>query len=321
MAKSKSVKNSQTGKKDAPGVKLEMAVAKIQQMMDRNSTVTHNEILEDRLGNRRQYDVVIRGKFGGRPVLGVIECKDHSRRIGPGALDAFAKKTDNLGANLRIMVSKKGFTEQALTVAKHESIGCLSLLPDDPSQVGFSIGAMYYGVIRMWTNMQLRINFSGENPSSLKVSDIDTVKWNGKPVMNWFRRELFTTYREDTEGEHTLKLDFDEEHDIEIEGKEYPVLGIACVATRVVQKKRKWVRMSGEAFFDWHRSVLSIPPKGHVVGSAVETDLRKWPDYDGEIPEIEQNASPGAFSMQVVLHNTQEWDNSKDDEVPDLSSL
>src|SRR5213592_3911622 len=116
--------------KDVSGVTFEKIVARIQQMMDSNSTVTHNEKLEDRVGNRRQYDVVVRGQFGGRPVLGVIECKDHSRKKGPEAVEAFAKKTENLGANLRLMVSKKGFTEQALKLAKHENIGCLSLLPE-----------------------------------------------------------------------------------------------------------------------------------------------------------------------------------------------
>ena len=76
MAKNKPTKNDQTGKKDAPGVKLERIVSKIQQMMDPRSTVTHNELLKDRVGNKRQYDVIIRGRFGGQPVLGVIECKD-----------------------------------------------------------------------------------------------------------------------------------------------------------------------------------------------------------------------------------------------------
>src|SRR5262249_34320104 len=119
MAKNKSTTSDLPKKKNAPGVTLEKIVARIQQMMDPNSTVTHNESLVDRVGNKRQYDVIIRGQFGGRPVLGIIECKDHSRKKGPDAVEAFAKKTENLRANLRIMVSKKGFTEQALKLAQH----------------------------------------------------------------------------------------------------------------------------------------------------------------------------------------------------------
>ncbi len=52
------------------GVSFEKAVARIQQMMDPDSNVTHNEKLTDRARNTRQYDVVIRGRFGGRDVLG-----------------------------------------------------------------------------------------------------------------------------------------------------------------------------------------------------------------------------------------------------------
>src|SRR5215831_18005210 len=103
-SKTKSTKLATTVE-DLPGISFEKTVAAIQQMMDPNSTVTHNEKLTDRVGNKRQYDVVIRGQFGGRPVLGVMECKDHSRKKGPDAVEAFAKKSENLGANLRIMVS------------------------------------------------------------------------------------------------------------------------------------------------------------------------------------------------------------------------
>jgi hypothetical protein len=185
--KATSREGSTTKKKDAPGVSLEKLVVRVQQMMDPNSTVSHNERLEDRIGNTRQYDVVIRGRFGGRPVLGVIECKDHNRKKGPTAVEAFAKKTENLGANLRLMVSKKGFTKQALDLAKHEHIGCLSLLPADPKQAGFSIGDMWYGVIRLWTNPRLVIHFAVP-PAPIATFRNETVKWGGKRVINWFAR-------------------------------------------------------------------------------------------------------------------------------------
>jgi hypothetical protein len=68
MAKGKGRKRQRpAARDDAPGVGLEKVVARIQQMMDRNSTVTHNEWLVDRIGLRRQYDVVVRGQFAGQP--------------------------------------------------------------------------------------------------------------------------------------------------------------------------------------------------------------------------------------------------------------
>jgi hypothetical protein len=84
MARQKRKKNT--------GRSYELAVARIQQLIDPASIVTHDEKIVDRLGNERQFDVVIRGKFAGREVLGLIECKDHNHRKGPSAIEAFAKK-------------------------------------------------------------------------------------------------------------------------------------------------------------------------------------------------------------------------------------
>jgi hypothetical protein len=319
MAKKQPGKKTAPKKKDAAGIKLEKIVARIQQMMDSNSTVMHNEKLLDRVGNTRQYDVVIRGQFGGRPVLGVMECKDHSRPKGADAVEAFAKKTENLGANLRIMVSRKGFTKQALKVAKHDNIGCLSLLPDDPKQVGFSIGDWWYGVIRLWTNIRFIVHFDlPEAP--VPTFDVNSVKWGGKPLINWHLKELYTTYQyEEKEGECVLKTEFSQTRLIEIEGKEYPVKGILCVADRIFKKKRRFVSWSGDAFFDWEARVLTIPDKGVVVGSAVESDLSAWPDYDGVIPDSTRNVTLGF--IHVTVYDQQTWDAGKDDDVPDVANL
>jgi hypothetical protein len=309
---------------EQPGLRLELVVAKIQQMMDLGSVVTHNEKLIDRVENKRQYDVVIRGNFGGRPVLGVIECKDHSRKKGPCAIEAFAKKTENLGANLRLIVSRKGFTKQALNLAKHENIGCLSLLPDNPEQVGFSIGDIWYGVIDLWTNLRLRVHFAAkENPTTLSTFDANTVKWQGKPVINWFTRELYTTYKDEKPAEagkaFTLGLEFDTPRKIEIESKEYLISAIYCQAEKVQLKKKKWVYWSGDAFYDWHTGQFSIPPKGSIVGSAVESDLREWDDYDGDLPELNKDKCSGF--AKAIVYEKQQWDESKNEDTPDLSNL
>jgi len=125
----------------------------------------------------------------------------------------------------------------------------------------------------MWTNMRLVIHFA-VTPAPMATFDPSTVKWSGKPVINWFIRELFTTHGEETKkGEYAIELKFDGQRNIEIEGKEYPVIGVACVGTHVYQKKKKWVHWSGDAFLDWHTGQFTIPPNGTVVGSAVESDL------------------------------------------------
>ncbi len=223
--------------KESSGTNFEKVVARIQQKMDPNSVVTHNEVLRDRVGNERQCDVVIRGHFGGRPVLGIMECKDHSKRLGPGAVEAFAKKSENLGANLRIMISKKGFTKSALKLARHENIGCLSLLPDDPVQAGFSIGDMWYGVIQTWENASLKIKFS-TSPDPIQTFNPNNVKLQGKPIGLWFLRELIAIHGEEQrEGAYVLEVQFREEQKLEINDQEYSAKGVVCDATSVMSHK------------------------------------------------------------------------------------
>ncbi len=311
---------NQEAPSDAPGITLEKLVARIQQMMDPNSTVTHNEVLEDRVGNKRQFDVVIRGVFGGRPVLGVMECKDHSRRKGPDAVEAFAKKSENLGANLRIIVAKKGFTDQALRLAKHEGIGCVSLLPRDPEQVGFSIGDFWYGILSRWDNLRLTVHFP--TPVLPVASfNIDTVKYDGKLVIRWFYRELVTKHGDECiEGDQSLEVTFDAPTGIEIEGSHYLVSGITCTARRIYKKKRMWVHWSGDAFYDWHTSQMTIPSQGSVIGSGVETDLSNWPDFEGDIPDLGAEVRPAGF-LTAVFYNKPKWNSDYDSETPDLSVL
>jgi hypothetical protein len=286
MAKTKSAKKIQA-KKLLPGEKLELAVARVQRMMDPNTTVTHNEKLVDRLRNKRQCDVVIRGSCGGRPILGIIECRDHKRKKGPDAVEAFAKKTEHLGANFRVMVSRKGFTPQALELAKHEFIACFSLLPENPDLAGFSIGDWWYGKIRRWGSVRLHVNFTG---TTVPTNDFKTeeVKWQGKPVEQWFIKELLSGKYDDlVDGDSiTLRLVFSEVRNLEIGGSAFPVNALACTATRIRKNKRKWVTWAGDAFIDWHEGNLKVPPGGKIVGSAVETDISLWDNYDGEIPRV-----------------------------------
>ena len=91
------------------------------------------------------------------------------------------------------------------------------------------------------------------------------------------------------------------------------------MATRVYKKKRKFVSWSGDAFYDWQAGVLTIPDKGILVGSLVESDVSLWPDYDGDIPGTDDEPIGG--SLQVIVLAGPRWDSSKDHEVPDLSVL
>src|SRR5579863_1121543 len=215
-----------------PGVALELLVARIQQMMEPNSTVTHNEWIVDRFGIKRQFDVVVRGKYAGRDILGVIECKDHGRKKGPDAIEAFAKKAENVNAHFKCIVSRKGFSKKGLSLARKEGVGCLSVLANDPMQGGFGIGDFWYGIIKTWGMVSLRV----ECPASQHVNEfkIEDVKLNGLPVINWFFNEFSSRFGDVEENEtRTLNVTFRQVRQIQICGTDVNVVGIAVTAVRV----------------------------------------------------------------------------------------
>jgi hypothetical protein len=301
--------------KDKPGTTLEKIVVEIQQKMDPKTQVTHNERLPDKNGIMRQCDVVIRGTLGGRPILGIGECKDHSRKKQMEAIDAFAKKCESLNANFKFMVSRKGFAPNALARAVAEGVGCLSLLPNDPKQAGFSVGDLWYGKLYSWTDFRLEIVWAmSERP--VTSCENEDVKWQGKPVLDWFVKELYTTYFDHKEeGPVRIANEFNQVRKIEVKGTEYDVKALACHATRICQKKKLWVSWSGDAFYDWHKKEFTLAPRGSIVSSQIDSDLTKWKDFEGVIPEIGQSQ---AF-FQVILYGFPKWNNSK--EVVDLSEL
>jgi len=93
----------------------------------------------------------------------------------------------------------------------------------------------------------------------------------------------------------------------------------ANASDREYKKKKKWVNWSGDALFDWNENKFTIPPKGSVVGSAVETDLREWADFDGELPVLGE-PNPEGF-IKVLYTYQQNWDISENNDVPELDKL
>jgi hypothetical protein len=302
-----------------PGIELEHVVLHLQRLMGPDASAEHDQKIIDRVGNERQIDVLIRGKFAGHPMTGVIECKDHSRKKGLNDIEAFAKKTEHLGAGLRLIVSKKGFTKPALKLAKYEHIYCLSLLPHDSHTFGIEIGEWWYGVISKWTDFMLYVNFA-DPAQKPELFVAEEVLWQGKPVFNWFKREFFVTYRDRTpDGDATLNLLFDQITNLEIKGQHYPVTALSCSATGVFMKKRKWVTYSGQAFFDWHTGKVNIPPGVKVDTMPVGEDLFLWDDYAGEIPAIGNGDVTDTRLVKAVMMLTQSM--PANCPIPDLEQL
>jgi Restriction endonuclease len=179
--------------RDKTGKTLEQAVGRIQRMLDPDSVVTHREKIINRLGISREFDVVVRGKFAGQPMLGVIECKDWTDKVGTPEIDAFVTKTRDINANLRMIVSPKGFTDPALIQARDAGVGVFSLLPDDPNEAGFSIGVLWYARAYRWGDRQYQIRFDGRSPRAGAYA-ANEMLYAGAPILNVFEKELWYSW-------------------------------------------------------------------------------------------------------------------------------
>lgn len=296
------------------GLSFEKAVAAVQDLMDPDCTVTHDEMIEDRHGHKRQFDVVIRGKVGGQDILGVIECKDWKRRVCRPAVDQFITKSRDVRANIALMISRNGFSQPALERANHAGMGTMSILPaEGAKKCSYPLGTLCYAYVYYWSKMKLELKFVADDPPVKQCSSTEVTR-QGQKALDWFRRELATKHRyAEKLGWANLWVTFDKKRLFRVGEQRCYLRGISCHALRVCEKKKRWVTWHGDAFYDWQNGVVKIPPKGGVTGEYLSTDFSDWEPYEGDIPS---GAGPLDLRLKVYL-----CDCDKEADVPDLAVL
>ncbi len=300
------------------GLNFELAVAEIQKRIDPLSKVSHDETIIDRFGTKRQCDIVIRGNFGGRPIFGIIECKDHKRKTGLSTIDAFAKKTENLNSNLNIIVSKSGFTKPALNQAKKENIDCLSLLQSDTNNVEVNIGSTWYAIGGYWSTTKMKILFNSVT-SLPNSNEILSAEWKGKKIINWVTKQLLTVHNNIfTKGEHKFEKQFKSSQEIYINNQKYHIDGITYYSQREVIIRKKWLPWSGEGFYDWQSEKFRIPSGGCITSGAINTNFDDWDTLHGDLPITKHTETNPTSSY---IYHFKAWDKQLDTEVPELDKL
>jgi len=172
-----------TASNERPGIAFEKMVAAMQAQIDPASTVTHNEIIIDRLGHARQFDVVIRGRFAGQKMLGVIECKDWKRKVGNPDVDAFVTKARDVNANFKVMMSRSGFAKPALEKCADYGIQALSLMERDVANKQFFIGTRWTADIRRWGPLTIWLSFCDDS-DVMQDFIVEELKIGGRRVLD-----------------------------------------------------------------------------------------------------------------------------------------
>lgn len=284
-----------------PGIAFEKLVSNIQQQLDPTATVTHNELLTDRHGHRRQFDVVIRGLFAGQEIIGVIECKDFAKKVGTPEIDAFITKATDINANFKIVVSRKGFSKPAIEKARHYGIQTLSLIPGQGSDGGFLVGCNWFADIYHWTQVNAQPHYVNERPE-LPSFDVNELRINGKKVIDWYTNYLLEHHRNDTElgwcaGVEVL---FNYPQTVQVADREYRVNGVTFYAHRICEKKVRMVGWTGTGFYDWQKGTLKAPNRTTLQSHPVPMDMSVWDDRTDD-----NFVQSGMLYGHIIAHSKQ----------------
>ena len=263
---------------DLPGIAFEKVVAAIQGQIDPTAIITHNEFITDKLENRRQFDVTIRGSFTGQEMLGVIECKDLKGKVGTPEVDAFATKSQNINANFKIIMSRHGFTKPALKECAHFGIQPLSLLDNDPANRKFFVGTRWEADVTRWGQISTTLVFV-EEPKEPVHFNAQEVTIDGKSVLDWFKNYLLD--KEDSVvglgWVVNISAVFDQPQVVSVNQRErYLCKAISFAAERVCDKLERLVGISGTGFFNWNSKKATFPPSTEIRSDAVPLDFSQW---------------------------------------------
>jgi len=283
-----------------PGIEFERIVAQIQQQVDPQASVTHNKRLTDRLGNSRQFDVVIEGRFAGQAILGVVECKDLKRRVGTQDVDAFVTKANDVRANFKILVSRRGFSTPAIAKAKHYGIQTLSLIPNDDVNIGFKVGNYWYADLYYWEQIALTLLFRQE-PDHVVSFQADAVTIGGRPILQWFINYLCENHKAETKLGWTVgvSIEFTNDQSLSLDAERvYVCRGVAFGAKRALARKERFVGVKGTGFFDWQQRQITLQPHATITSDAVPTDFSQWNDRVEREPD-----RSGSIQITLVAHS------------------
>jgi hypothetical protein len=141
------------------------------------------------------------------------------------------------------------------------------------------------------------------------------VLYDGKPVLDWFRKLLATQHKDHYSTERIVVcLTFDQPRSLEIKGETYGAVGLTFEGHRKELLKRKTVELFGDAVYDWQKEKYTIPPGGRVFSSAFSGTFDDFEEFAGPVPDKTDAMLEFAFCVRK-----EQFDPNMD--VVDLMSL
>ena len=229
--------------------------------------------------------------FAGQVMLGVIECKDLARRVGNPEVDAFITKAQDINANFKVIISRRGFSKPALEKCAHYGVQALSLLENDPANRQFFLGTRWTADVTRWGQLIVTLHFE-EPPASPVSFRAEELKIRGHKVLDWFTNYLLNHESDSEELGWVVDIAtvFDVPQLVEVRSDAaYRCIAISFKAERICQKLQRLVGISGTGFYNWNSKQLTFPPGATISSDAVPTDFSQWE------PRTDEAKQPNGF--------------------------
>lgn len=264
------------------GKYFESTVKNLHELWGKSFVITANEKIIDIFGVEREFDVVLRGKMGPYEVLGIVECKDYSRKIDVKIIDAFQTKANSVNASVKIIFSKQGFSSNAIKLAFKYGINLYSVWNGDVKSCNIVLKCC-------WKILHTEINISGLAKLVPELAlgvpmNLSEVKNNNQFIITGIEDVIYRDSGDITEGTAIFK--FENNFTISVDELYSGVMEwIEIKFTKKITKKYKMIEIIGSGIYDWSNKKLNLPPNSTVSTQMVHTNFRDWTDATDEIWE------------------------------------
>jgi hypothetical protein len=165
-------------------------VAAVMAVLDPGSAVKSEQWITGPDGER-DMDVEVRGLADGVPQFILVECKDHTRPIGIGFVDAFESKIRDLLPNRAIMFSNSGFTRDAVRKARRVGIEVASAMKAKDGIVRFRVQCEIVArrLQLMFETVHL-FPFDGQPPEVEENWKVQDLLFDGSPIIGWISEKM-----------------------------------------------------------------------------------------------------------------------------------
>ena len=144
---------------------FEKLISRIEKMLaPTGAQVRSPDRIRDKVtGKLREVDASVRHSIGSVPILITIECRDRKHKQDVQWLEQVKSKKDSIGAAQTIVVSKSGFTAEALAYAKAHGLIIRAVNEVDDALVVQCLGGVQVAYHRVgWKDITTNLGFYPE---------------------------------------------------------------------------------------------------------------------------------------------------------------